>query len=218
MRKVDWANLEGLPLSLVLEKLEEHIDHVRFRVVCKTWLLVANHLNHKNHHGINVHPMLMILSYNNSHIRTISQTKKRSLYGILSEKEYSIQLSHPSINEMTVCLGVSHGWLALVDDNKTITLANPFKYCVAPISLPPLQSVYKVTLSDDPITSPSNYVVAAIYNCGSLAFKRASQSSWIRVNRYGRNNNLYLPIRSHKLVSYLGNCIHITLLSICICI
>lgn len=66
--------------------------------------------------------------------------------------------------------------------NKTIKLVNPFKYSVAPISLPPLEHRNKVTLSADPITSPSDYVVAAINHCGRLAFKiRASQSFWIRV-------------------------------------
>jgi len=39
---------------------------------------------------------------------------------------------------MKVCLGFSHGWLALEYDNKAIKLVNPFKYSVAPISLPPL--------------------------------------------------------------------------------
>jgi len=86
MQKVDWANLEAYPLSLVLDKLEEHIDHVRFGVVCKNWLSIAK-LNHKNNQfRINVPPMLMILSYINYRICTTSQTKKRYLYSILSEK------------------------------------------------------------------------------------------------------------------------------------
>jgi len=182
MRKVDWANLEQLPLSLVLEKLEVQTNYVRFGVVCKNWLSIAK-LNLKNHQfRINVLPMLMILSNKLAGIHTISQTKKISLYSILSDKEYPIQLSHPSINTMKVCLGCSHGWLALVDDNDVITLVNPFKSSIAPISLPPLQSLKKFTLSADPITNPSDYVVAAIYKFGSLAFKRPSQSFWIRVD------------------------------------
>ena len=40
-------------------------------------------------------------------------------------------------------------------------------------------------MSADPITSPSDYVVAAIYRFGDLAFKRASQSFRIHVNGYG---------------------------------
>jgi len=182
MRKVDWTNLEELPLSLVLEKSEVQTEYVRFGLVCKNWLSIAK-LNHKNHQfRINVLPMLMILSNKLSRIHTISQTKKISLYNILSKKEYPIQLSHPSINTMKLCLGCSHGWLALVDDNNAITLVNPFKSSIAPISLPPLESLKKVTLSADPMTNPSDYVVAAIYKFGYLAFKRPSQSFWIRVD------------------------------------
>lgn len=182
MRKVDWANLDCYPLSLVLDELEEHIDHVRFGVVCKSWLSIAK-LNHKNHQfRINVPPMLMILSNKLSRRRAKSKRKMKSLYSIPSEKEYPIHLSHPSIIKSKTCLGCSHGWLALVDKNNAITLVNPFKSSIAPISLPHLESLNKVTLSADPITSPSDYVVAAIYNFGSLAFKRASQSFWIRAD------------------------------------
>lgn len=33
----DRANLDALSLSLVHDKLKEHIDHVWFGVVCKNW-------------------------------------------------------------------------------------------------------------------------------------------------------------------------------------
>lgn len=193
MRKVDWANLDCYPLSLVLDELEEHIDHVRFGVVCKSWLSIAK-LNHKNHQfRINVPPMLMILSNKLSRRRAKSKRKMKSLYSIPSEKEYPIHLSHPSIIKSKTCLGCSHGWLALVDKNNAITLVNPFKSSIAPISLPHLESLNKVTLSADPITSPSDYVVAAIYNFGSLAFKRASQSFWIRadINEFSFTNVVF---------------------------
>jgi len=107
------------------------------------------------------------------------------MYSILSDKEYPIQLSHSAIIESKMCLGNSHGWLALGDNNNVVTLVNPFKYSISPITPPPLDSVDKVTLSADPITSPSDYVVAAIYNFGFLAFKRASQSFWIHVHENG---------------------------------
>ncbi|AES80178.2 hypothetical protein MtrunA17_Chr7g0247731 [Medicago truncatula] len=182
MTNVDWANLGGLPLSLVLEKLEVQTDYVRFGVVCKNWLSIAK-LNHKNHQfRINVLPMLMILSKGMK--ISLCNIPSFHQFSIFGQKEYPIPLSHPSIIKSKTCLGCSHGWLALVDNNNAITLVNPFKSSIAPISLPPLESrsLEKVTLSDDPITSPSDYVVAVIYNFSSLAFKRPSQSFWIRVN------------------------------------
>jgi len=108
---------------------------------------------------------------------------------------------------MKVCLGFSHGWLALEYDNKAIKLVNPFKYSVAPISLPPLEYPNKVTLSADPITSPSDYVVAAIYHWGRLAFKRASQSFWIRVDK----NELWCTNVVFIKVWYLLTTLHIPL-------
>jgi len=182
MTNLDWANLEELPLSLVLEKLEVQTDYVRFGAVCKNWLSIAK-LNHKNHQfRINVLPMLMILSKGMK--ISLCNIPSFHQFSIFGRKEYPIQLSHPSVNTMKVCLGCSHGWLALVDNNNAITLVNPFKSSIAPISLPPLESksLEKVTLSDDPITSPSDYVVAVIYNFNFLAFKRPSQSFWIRVD------------------------------------
>ena len=173
MRKVvDWDNLEELTLGLVLDKLEEHIDHVRFAVVCKTWLSVAK-LNHQ--FRSNIPPMLMILTDKGSQ-RHKNTNEKRSLYSILSHKEYPIPFLSMKI---TMCRGSSFGWISLVDDNDVITLFNPFKCSTIPI-LPHLTYLYKVTLSADPITSPNDYVIAAIYSFGRLAFKTANQPFWIR--------------------------------------
>jgi len=177
MRKlVDWGNLEELPLSLVLDKLEEHIDHIRFAVVCKNWLSIAK-LNHKNHQfRISIPPMIMSVP--------IESNSSRSLYSLLSHKEYSIQFS--SI-EFIICHGSSFGWLSLVHSNGAITLLNPFKYgIIPPISLPPLESpplkyLRSVTLSADPIISPDDYVAVVIYNYRHMAFRRANQPFWIPI-------------------------------------
>jgi len=87
------------------------------------------------------------------------------------------------------CCGSSHGWLATIDEKFVITWVNPFKD-VAPISLPMIDvyhsfknytefNVQKVTLSVDPITSPNDYVVVAIYTThGCLAFIKAGQEFW----------------------------------------
>jgi len=178
MTKVaDWANLEELPLSLVLDKLEEHIDHVRFGVVCKNWRSVAK-LNHQ--HRVNIPPMIMILKDQWYWSDKYAKTGKRSLYGILSHKEYPVTFLSRMVSER--CMGSSFGWFSFVDKNNAITLVNPFKCgSIPPISLPPLKSVYKATLSANPITSPNDYVVAAICGFRNLAFKRACQPFWIHI-------------------------------------
>ncbi|KAK2419022.1 hypothetical protein QL285_041162 [Trifolium repens] len=177
---VDWANLEDCPLSLVLDKLEEHIDHVRFGVVCKNWLSIAK-LNHQNpQFRVNIPPMVMIVEK-----ESFKSNRRISLYNILTQKYHS-SVQFPSI-KFQVILGTSFGWLSFVHDNGDITLLNPFKYTsIPPISLPPLnlsfpKSLCKVTLSADPITSPNDYVVAAIYDFHRLALKRPNQPFWIPI-------------------------------------
>ncbi|XP_045796694.1 uncharacterized protein LOC123890971 [Trifolium pratense] len=175
---VNWANLEDFPLSLVLDKLEEHIDHVRFGAVCKNWLSIAK-LSHQNHQfRVNIPPMVMIVGNESFN------SKRISLHSILSQKHYSIQF--PSIKFQVTC-AASFGWLSFVHDNGDITLLNPFKYTsIPPISLPPLgssssKSLCMVTLSADPITSPNDYDIAAIYDLDHLALKRANQPFWIPI-------------------------------------
>ncbi|KAJ1386689.1 hypothetical protein SESBI_40614 [Sesbania bispinosa] len=174
----DWANLDALALCMVLDKLKERIDHVYFGVVCKSWHSVAK-LHHQNQQfRTNVLPMLMIPNKKKGRAN-------RCLYGIPNGRAYPFQLSLPYNKR---CCGFSHGWLATIDSRHVITLLNPFKK-VPPIRLPPLDmdfpqcSVYKVTLSADPITNPNDYVVVAIYslNC-CLSFIRAGQKFWTYVD------------------------------------
>jgi hypothetical protein len=136
-------------------------------------------INHQNHQfRINIPPMLMILK------KEPSESKRISLYGILSQKHYSLQF--PSIKFHLIC-GTSFGWLSYVHDNGSITLLNPFKYAsIPPINLPPLKSppfrsVLKITLSADPIMSPNDHDIAAVYNSDRLALKRSNQPFWIRI-------------------------------------
>jgi hypothetical protein len=203
---VDWAHLENFPLSLVLDKLEEHIDHVRFGVVCKNWLSIAK-LNHQNHQfRINIPPMVMIVEKESLKCKSIS------LYSILTQKHYSIQI--PSI-KFKVIRGTSFGWLSFVHDNGCITLLNPFKYAsIPPISLSPLisrlsKSIRKVTLFADPITSPNDYDIAAIYDYRHLALKRANQSFWIPIlNDPTSRVFSFLDVAFHKGLIVAEDCGH----------
>ncbi|CAJ2630596.1 unnamed protein product [Trifolium pratense] len=174
--KCDWANLEALPLSLILDKLKEHVEHVWFSAVCKNWQSIAK-LNHQNHEfKPNTLPMLMLPSN--------SVWKQANTFSFIEMKQYPFryQLCHNNPT-VSVC-GSSHGWLALLDVSKSvITLMNPFKDTPR-IILPPLNSVNKVTLSADPIANPDDCLVVAIYDGGggNLAFIRRGQTVWTYVD------------------------------------
>ncbi|KAK7302583.1 hypothetical protein RJT34_13475 [Clitoria ternatea] len=174
--KPEWANLEAFALSLILEKLEERIDHVWFGAVCKNWRTVAK-LNHQNHQfKSNALPMLMFVTEREG------KEKKINLCGIPTARVYDhFQLPFLQNHGKEIC-GFSHGWLAIVSyDSKVITLVNPFNNNVAPIILPPLCcvpcGVGKVILSANPTTS-SNFYVATTLGCCSVLYIRAGQKGW----------------------------------------
>ncbi|XP_057444591.1 uncharacterized protein LOC130736826 [Lotus japonicus] len=184
----DWAHLDAIALDLVLDKLEERIDHVWFGLVCKNWCSVAK-LNHqsKQFRTSSVLPMLMIRTKTRRGRRKI----KTSLFSIPGNRVYPF-LSPWTIHtekRIKIC-GSSHGWLAVVAKASSLSwlaehaicLINPLKD-VDNIALPMLRTgdVKRVVLSVDPLTNPNNYVVAVTHygsrNC-RLAFIRAGQELW----------------------------------------
>ncbi|CAJ2647846.1 unnamed protein product [Trifolium pratense] len=203
--KRDWANLDSLALNVILEKLIEPIDHIWFGSVCKNWQSIAN-LNHQYNHQFrgNILPMLMIPIENTS-------PEKRSLYSVLANRVYPFELT---MLYKQRCCGSSYGWLATIDEEEVITWVNPFKD-VAPIILPwiniynryknyPEFNVHKVTLSADPISSPNDYVVAAIYTtCGCLAFMKAGQKFWTYIDQ--THHRGFIDVTFYKGLVYAVN-------------
>ncbi|XP_057444590.1 F-box protein At4g35733-like [Lotus japonicus] len=211
MEQRDWANLEAFALDLILDKLEERIDHVWFGVVCKNWCSVAK-LNHQNKQfRSSVLPMLMI------RIRRPRRRRgfKTCLFSIPGNRVYPFRLPRMLSNKMIIICGSSQGWLATVyeasirsrcaNSSHVITLINPFKN-VAPIALPPLlplkEAVTRVVLSVDPLTNPNDYVIAVIhhnYHSCRLAFMRAGQKFWTKVEK---SNLFYRDITFYKGLLY----------------
>ncbi|XP_004309073.1 PREDICTED: uncharacterized protein LOC101294028 [Fragaria vesca subsp. vesca] len=192
---------QWLALSLVLDKLLEPIDIVRFGAVCKQWHTFAKtyfQTNPKRNHQ-KLLPLLIIPPPLES---DDGNKTRRRIYSLSETKVYdNIHLKLPSYTKR--CCGSCHGWLATVDDERlAITLHNPFQTAADPIRLPPLDFldfqftvlphhkakglygyyVAKVVLSADPILSPDDYVVAVL--CGvyaKLAFIKKGQTSWTLV-------------------------------------
>ncbi|XP_057443688.1 uncharacterized protein LOC130735812 [Lotus japonicus] len=199
----DWAYLDTAALDLIVNKLEERIDHVWFGAVCKNWCSVAK-LSHQNKQfRSNVLPMLLMPTKRNRR----TKITKRSLYSIPGNRVYPFPLPMPC--KKRFC-GFSHGWLAMVSHTKHyheyyhITLMNPFKN-VAPIALPPLYNisgVNRVVLSVNPLTDPNDYVVAAIHgSCDRLSFIRAGKNYWTHVAV--ENNLCYADITFYQGLVYV---------------
>ncbi|KAM1002246.1 hypothetical protein ACFX15_002623 [Malus domestica] len=188
-----WASLPAL-IFLILDKLPEPIDHVRFAAVCKDWRSLSKLYNLATNRWRHFLPMLLIPNEN------CPQADQRLVYSISEGRIYNhAQLQVPF--SMRAC-GSSHGWLATVDRADTtvdcadqrlvIALRNPFRQASPVIRLPPIDVfipkcvasyhehfVRKVILSGDPSLNPDNYVVVAIYASDSrLAVFKAGQKSW----------------------------------------
>ncbi|KAH0994319.1 hypothetical protein GBA52_018183 [Prunus armeniaca] len=155
----EWASLPLLVVFLVLDKLMEPIDHVRFAAVCKEWSCLAKDYNRSTQRWS---PMLMIptqLAKSNQTLVYSDFEGKiyKNIQGIeLPEPMPKTEITHiynPIYNRH--CCSAGYGWLAIVDcyyhyqggnrhHRVIITLSNPFSSskAVPPshISLPPLES------------------------------------------------------------------------------
>lgn len=230
--KSDWASLPLDVVILILDKLLELINHVRFAAVCKDWRSFAKDYNHVQKRWRHLLPILLM---------STSQEKQNVLHrvtfaGVKIEAYKSLHdLLHLDNGKKLV--GSSHGWLAtveLVDQLVTITILDPFRKAVAPIRLPPLDfnsklrqknpekfsysvnHIRKVMLSTDPILNPSNYFVIAFYEenkcCNvrtKLAFIKGGQNYWTYVYKNQRfsdaifyKNQVYAVGDKGRIVSF----------------
>ncbi|XP_048441108.1 putative F-box protein At1g65770 [Pyrus x bretschneideri] len=191
----EWASLPLPAIFLILNKLFEQIDHVRFAVVCKDWRSLSKEYNQATQRWRNILPMLLIPS--ECHDKS-SLTTRKLVYSISQGKildEHKLRVLFRKR-----CCGSSHGWVATIeyqtDEGLIIALRNSFRKAWS-IYLPPLDAkvpegntgyhefyIPKVVLSSDPALDPKNCVVAAI--CGSnciLAFTKRGQTHWTYIKR-----------------------------------
>ncbi|CAN6550308.1 unnamed protein product [Malus baccata var. baccata] len=204
----NWASLPSPALVLIMDKLLEQVDLVRFDVVCKDWHAFAQEYKDTTKRCGKSLPMLMIrplLRYTKGKGSSCPQGK-RELYRVSDGKVYkNVLLSVPWSKR---CCGSDQGWLVSVDEldklRLSVTLMNPFRKAVAPVLLPPLDnpnagpsgSFYfygwfpKVILHGEPAMNnrDSKYAVVAIYDRISdhsdhrLAFFEEGQKSWTYID------------------------------------
>ncbi|XP_050222925.1 F-box protein At2g26160-like [Mercurialis annua] len=168
----EWETLPANVLDIILENLISLFDYIRFGVVCKPWLFVAEH--HKqiriNNYCFSKHlPLLLVPAED-------GREQWRSLYNAATRKVYDFKL-HVPINKR--CCGSSHGWLFFVEKDRSITLFNPFTQAF--IHLPTFDrqfkelhakyklnmkirpfDVFKLILSVDPTLHPNDFTVVII--------------------------------------------------------
>ncbi|XP_059646115.1 putative F-box protein At3g25750 [Cornus florida] len=202
----DWAWLPKDLLAMILDKLVSLSDYVRFGVVCKEWqyVVMENKVEFLQKKGGRQVPFLMVPTEDNTE-------ERRSLYSITHNKLYDFQLRVPYTKRLS---GSSHGWLFTVEESFALTLINPFSgdtiqlppimdraefdrveddididpeigyYDTTPVEDEVDFEVMKATVSADPVLSPNDYIVSAIYSDNkTLAFFQPGDKAWTYIDR-----------------------------------
>ncbi|XP_057507045.1 probable F-box protein At1g44080 [Actinidia eriantha] len=187
----DWAKLPEELLDLILCRLIQVFDYLRFSAVCKPWLSVAaqqKHLRRLRDPHKQVVPMLLMPEVEEPD----DNHGRRKLYSVTQNKFLKLEIQVPYRRR---CSGSSHGWLATVEEDFGITLFNPFSGKSLRFPQVNPQSNYvnptkrhlhkyeyevlKVVLSCDPSLEPDHFVVFAIYGVfRKLAYIKPGHKSW----------------------------------------
>ncbi|XP_042479241.1 uncharacterized protein LOC122060125 [Macadamia integrifolia] len=143
-----WAELSEELVAMICESISLYVDYIRFRSVCVSWRrkssLSKTHINHHHHPSRQrqrqFFPFVLLHCDQEEDEEDNSDT---SNVGLLSIPENS-KIYHPrgllqSKEFLSMhCLGSSHGWLVMVDENTppgSMYLINPFTKAQLP--LPP---------------------------------------------------------------------------------
>ncbi|CAM8991687.1 unnamed protein product [Rhodiola kirilowii] len=196
----DWSSIQPDIGCAIFNKLPEIVDRIWFGAVCKNWYYIAKDYNPLASRSRLTLPMLLV---------PVNECEtQRKLYGVSSGKFYSnIRLSDIP-NER--CCGSSHGWLAFVEEDLSVTLVSPFKFKGIHIRLPVMdtcgaepnaKTVSKLIVSPD--STPDNYTVVAIYDgMLYLAFIRSGDKDWTYIEKYLRKRVIFADIVFHKGLIY----------------
>ncbi|KAM7267718.1 hypothetical protein ACFE04_009884 [Oxalis oulophora] len=183
----DWMNLPNLVSSLILDKFVKSTQVVNFGLVCKQWHFASeDYIHTKRNLQRKSLPMLLIPT------KRGRKKKTRKLYCVNQEK---FICNVPVGSNKKFC-GSSYGWLAYSDENRDITLVNPFQNGIT-IHLPSLHllsgklmtpnywyNVDKVVLSTDPTLYPQSYIVMVIFGAlKSIAYIKAGEESWTPIDK-----------------------------------
>ncbi|XP_058190640.1 putative F-box protein At3g25750 [Rhododendron vialii] len=190
----DWASLPEELLVLVLRRLIQLSDYIRFGAVCKPWHAAADlQKDHRRRELVHKPELPMLLIPPPAKTAEEADYHCRRLYSVTRRKVLNLELRVPYPRR---CCGSSHGWLATENEaDAGITLLNPFSgksFRFPKVSLdqyikPTMRHkfsyelhILKVVLSHDPALMPNNdFVVVAIFDMmRSLAYIKPGDNKW----------------------------------------
>uniref|UniRef100_A0A7N0ZRH0 KIB1-4 beta-propeller domain-containing protein n=1 Tax=Kalanchoe fedtschenkoi TaxID=63787 RepID=A0A7N0ZRH0_KALFE len=209
-----WESLSDDIGHLIIKRLPEVVEHIRFGVVCKRWYLIA-HEYHKLEKSNKRRPLPMLLTPPN----TITGTKP-NLYALSCRGNHYRNLTLPLPYAYRYC-GSSNGWLATPNPDCSVTLEYPFGGKISYIHLPVLDArlhrcfypeftIHRLIISPD--STLDDYTVVAIYGGQSeIATIKSGDESWFLIKPAHEDRDRgtgYSDIIFHKGLVYAVNSRH----------
>uniref|UniRef100_A0A7N0ZZZ7 KIB1-4 beta-propeller domain-containing protein n=1 Tax=Kalanchoe fedtschenkoi TaxID=63787 RepID=A0A7N0ZZZ7_KALFE len=182
--ETDWSSIHIDLGCVILSKLTNFTDHVRFGAVCQNWrTIAADYYNRVTLPSRGSIPMLLVPV-------TECETQRR-LYSVSAGK------LDPDVTLFDIpnkrCCGSSFGWLAFVEEDLSVTVINPFKFKGITIRLPPFSTQ----------NSWWHCAVAAIYDgMLHLATIRSGEKDWTYIVQHLSTRVIFNDLVFHKGLVY----------------
>uniref|UniRef100_A0A7N0ZS85 KIB1-4 beta-propeller domain-containing protein n=1 Tax=Kalanchoe fedtschenkoi TaxID=63787 RepID=A0A7N0ZS85_KALFE len=183
-----WYELPVDIGHLILDRLPEVVEHVRFGAACKHWYAISKQYQqqHRLLYCRRALPMLLVPSP-----EAPAKPDPPKLCALSWLGKYYQNLNHPLPFAGFQYCGSSNGWLATQNEDFTFTLLNPFAGELLTIRLPVLNDTSTSAKNDrfttklivSPASMPDDFTVVAIYGDeGKLSTIKCGEDSWFRLN------------------------------------
>ncbi|KAL9677685.1 hypothetical protein QQ045_005919 [Rhodiola kirilowii] len=179
-----WSHMPYDIGHIILEKLAEVVEHIRFGAVCKQWYMISKENKEMCKSSPKVLPMLLVPSPD----APVKRDPPR-LYAISCLRKYYSNLQLQLLFTRKRYCGSSNGWIAFQNRNGSVTLLYPFGRGDLTINLPALRdwsdpewrfAINKLIISPD--STPDDYTVVAIYaGMDELATIKSGEKSWVYI-------------------------------------
>uniref|UniRef100_A0A7N0T6Y0 KIB1-4 beta-propeller domain-containing protein n=1 Tax=Kalanchoe fedtschenkoi TaxID=63787 RepID=A0A7N0T6Y0_KALFE len=184
MSSSPWSDLPVDIGHLILDRLTEVVEHVRFGATCNHWYVISKQYQHRQRRAL---PMLLVPSPEAPAKPDLPKLCALSWLG-----KYHQNFNHPlPFTRFRYC-GSSNGWLATQNEDFTLTLLYPFAGQLLTIHLPVLGGPWLARKHDfltkklivSPTSTPDNFTVVAIYgDARKLATIKSGEMSWFRFKK-----------------------------------
>lgn len=183
-----WSDLPAELLELILKKLS-FVDVIPFKAVCSSWRSAAAQLQ-SQYHSIQITPWLMLPNGQED------DHTSRCFLNLAENKVYKFEnaFEFEGLGNDPWCVGSSHGWLVILDDEANPLVFNPFSRVQIELPLFPNEFnpimiqflrkklITKAVLLADP-SRCKNFVVVVIYGFLSrLAFCKHGDTTWTNLS------------------------------------